>query len=48
VPIALAVRALGNLSLVPWWFKFNFALLKEFHIKYVLIVRSRLEIDEKH
>jgi hypothetical protein len=48
VPIALAIRALGNLSFVPWWFKFNFTLLKEFNIKYILIVRSRLEVGEKH
>jgi hypothetical protein len=48
VPVALAIRALGNLSFVLWWFKFNFTLLKESNIKYILIVRSRLEVDEKH
>jgi hypothetical protein len=48
VPTALAVRALSNLSFVLWWFKFNFTLLKEFNIKYILIVRGRLEIDKKH
>jgi hypothetical protein len=46
--LALAIRALGNLSFVPWWFKCNFTMLKEFNIKCILIVRSRLEVDEKH
>jgi hypothetical protein len=44
VPIELAIRALSNLSFVLWWLKFNFTLLKEFNIKYVLIVRGRFEI----
>jgi hypothetical protein len=48
VPIALVIRALGNLSFVPRWFKCNFTLLKEFNIEYILIVRSRLEVDKKH
>jgi hypothetical protein len=48
VSIALAIRALGNLSFVLWWFEFNFALLKEINIKYILIVKGRLEVDEKH
>jgi hypothetical protein len=48
VPIALAIRALGNLSFVLSWFKCNFTLLKEFNIKYILIVKSRLEVDEKY
>jgi hypothetical protein len=37
VPIALAITALGNLSFVLWWFKFNFTLLKELNIKYILM-----------
>jgi hypothetical protein len=46
VPIALAISALGNLSFMPWRFKLNFTLLKEFNIEYILIVRSRLEVDK--
>jgi hypothetical protein len=48
VPIALAIRALGNLSFVLWWLKFNFTLLKEFNIKYILIFRGRFEVYKKH
>jgi hypothetical protein len=48
VTIALAVTALGNLSFVPWRFKCDFTLLKEFNIEYILIVRSRLQVDKKH
>jgi hypothetical protein len=48
VPIALAIRARGNLSFVLWWLKFNFTLLKEFNIKYILIVRGRIEDYKKH
>jgi hypothetical protein len=48
VPIALAVRALGNLSSVLWWLKFNFTLLKEFNIKNILIVRDRFEVYKKN
>jgi hypothetical protein len=46
VPIELAIKAIGNLSFVPWRFKFNFALLKEFNIEYIL-VRSMFEFDKR-
>jgi hypothetical protein len=48
VLIALAISALGNLSFMPWRFKLNFTMLKEFNIEYILIVRSRLEVNKKH
>jgi hypothetical protein len=48
VPIALAIRTLGNLSFVLLWLKFNFTLLKEFDIKYILIVRGRFEVYKKN
>jgi hypothetical protein len=44
--IALAISVLGNLSFMPWRFKLNFTLLKKFNIEYILIVRSRLEVDK--
>jgi hypothetical protein len=47
VPIALAIRALGNLSFVLWWLKFNLTLLKEFNIKCILIVRGWFEVYKK-
>jgi hypothetical protein len=46
--LSLPHFTLCNLSFVPRWFKCNFTLLKGFNIEYILIVRSRLEIDEKH
>jgi hypothetical protein len=46
--ITLAIGTLRNISFVVRRFKFDFALLKEFHLEDVFVVGCRFEINEEH
>jgi hypothetical protein len=47
VPVSLTIGTLRDISAVPGRFKLSFALLQEFNIKYVLVVWSWQEVNEK-
>jgi hypothetical protein len=46
--ITLAIGTLRDISFVVSRFKFDLALLKEFHLEDVFVVGSRFEINEEH
>jgi hypothetical protein len=48
MPIPLTVCTLGDVTCVLRRFEADFALLQIFHLKYLFVVRGRLEVQKEH